>query len=34
VVDVFYVTDQTGRKIDDESRLEQIRARLLAAIES
>ena len=33
VVDVFYVTDQAGRKIDDESRLEQIRARLLAAIE-
>jgi [protein-PII] uridylyltransferase len=34
VVDVFYVTDQAGRKIDDESRLEQIRTRLLEAIES
>lgn len=34
VVDVFYVTDQAGCKIDDESRLEQIRTRLLDAIES
>ncbi len=34
VVDVFYVTDQAGRKIGDEWRLEQIRARLLEAIET
>ena len=34
VVDVFYVTDQrTGRKITDESRLAQIRQRLIEAIE-
>ncbi|HKD37739.1 MAG TPA: [protein-PII] uridylyltransferase [Pirellulales bacterium] len=33
VVDVFYVTDQAGRKIDDDSRLQQIRERLLAAID-
>jgi len=33
VVDVFYVTDSQGRKITDESRLQQITARLLAAIE-
>jgi [protein-PII] uridylyltransferase len=34
VVDVFYVTDQAGRKIADEERLEQIRTRLLEAIET
>jgi len=35
VVDVFYVSDQqTGRKIDDEVRLAEIRRRLLAAIEA
>jgi [protein-PII] uridylyltransferase len=34
VVDVFYVTDQAGRKIDDAPRLEEIRTRLLAAIEA
>ncbi len=34
VVDVFYVTDDAGRKIVDEVRLEQIRARLLEAIET
>ena len=34
VVDVFYVTDRAGRKIDDESRLELIRMRLLEAIET
>jgi [protein-PII] uridylyltransferase len=33
VVDVFYVTDQSGRKIADDSRLSQIQARVLAAIE-
>jgi [protein-PII] uridylyltransferase len=33
VVDVFYVTDQRGRKIDDERRLVEIRERSLAAIE-
>ena len=33
VVDVFYVTDATGRKIDSEARLENIHARLLKAIE-
>jgi [protein-PII] uridylyltransferase len=33
VVDVFYVTDRQGRKIDDEGRLQEIRARLLAAID-
>ncbi len=32
VVDVFYVTDQAGRKIEDEERLVQIRDRLLQAI--
>lgn len=34
VVDVFYVTDQEGRKIRDERRLAEIRERLLEAIES
>ena len=33
VVDVFYVTDQSGAKIHDEARLSEIRARLLAAVE-
>ncbi|MEQ8787132.1 MAG: [protein-PII] uridylyltransferase [Pirellulaceae bacterium] len=33
VVDVFYVTELSGRKIADESRLEEIRQSLLAAIE-
>jgi len=32
VVDVFYVTEQDGRKIHDEERLEQIRARLLSVV--
>jgi [protein-PII] uridylyltransferase len=32
VVDVFYVTDQGGQKVVDEERLEQIRARVLAAV--
>jgi [protein-PII] uridylyltransferase len=32
VVDVFYVTDQAGRRIEDEERLEQIRLQLLDAI--
>ena len=32
-VDVFYVTDQNGRKIVDEARLEHIRQQLLHAIE-
>jgi [protein-PII] uridylyltransferase len=35
VVDVFYVTDQlTGAKITDETRLNEIRRRLLQAIEA
>ncbi len=34
VVDVFYVTDQLGRKIEDEGRLQEISAKLLEAIES
>lgn len=34
VVDVFYVTDQHGHKIHDEHRLNEITARLLAAIET
>ncbi len=33
VVDVFYVTDQSGRKIVDERRLAEIRQRLLQALE-
>ncbi len=32
VVDVFYVTQQDGRKIEDESRLREIRRRLLEVI--
>lgn len=32
VVDVFYVTDQHGRKVEEESRLREIRTRLLDAI--
>ncbi|REK13082.1 MAG: [protein-PII] uridylyltransferase [Planctomycetota bacterium] len=34
VVDVFYVTDQAGRKLTDEARLSQITGRLLEAIDS
>ncbi len=34
VVDVFYVTDRHGAKIDDEPRLERIRGRLCEVIES
>ncbi len=34
VVDVFYVTDQHGDKINDDERLQQITARLLEAIDS
>jgi [protein-PII] uridylyltransferase len=34
VVDVFYVTDHRGRKIEDPQQLEQIRFRLLSAIEA
>jgi UTP:GlnB (protein PII) uridylyltransferase len=34
VVDVFYVTDQSGRKLEDETHLAEIRNRLLAVIES
>jgi len=33
VVDVFYVTDQEGRKIEDENRIEEIRECLLGAIQ-
>ncbi len=33
VVDVFYVTDQQDRKIQDERRLDEIRARLLEVVE-
>ena len=32
VVDVFYVVDQSGRKITDEDQLDRIRERLLNAI--
>ena len=34
VVDVFYVTDQENRKIKDDGRLEEIRRRLMEAVES
>ena len=34
VVDVFYVVDREGRKIEDDERLEEIRGQLTAAIES
>ncbi len=34
VVDVFYVTDASGRKITDERKLEEIRTQILAAVES
>lgn len=34
VVDVFYVTDENGKKIEDESRLESIRQGLIAAIDT
>jgi [protein-PII] uridylyltransferase len=34
VVDVFYVTDSSGRKISEEHRIQEIRDRLLAAIEA
>jgi [protein-PII] uridylyltransferase len=33
-VDVFYVTDLTGRKIDSDTRQESIRKRLVAVLES
>ena len=33
VVDVFYVTDQNDRKIEDDRRLEEIRQRVLEVIE-
>ena len=34
VVDVFYVTDQNGRKIEDTDRLDEIRSRVLEVIET
>lgn len=34
VVDVFYVTDQAGRKISDDEQLQHIRTRLLEAIDA
>jgi len=34
VVDVFYVSDQHGRKVRDEGRLQTIRSRLMEAIEA
>jgi [protein-PII] uridylyltransferase len=34
VVDVFYVTDRGGGKIEDESRLDEIRREMLALIEA
>ncbi len=34
VVDVFYVSDRQGRKIEDEGRLQEIRDKLLAAVEA
>ncbi len=34
VVDVFYVTDRESRKIEDETRLEEIRKRLLEIVET
>lgn len=34
VVDVFYVTDMQGRKVEDEGRIEAIRSRLLEEIEA
>lgn len=34
VVDVFYVSDQQGRKIEDEGRLQEIRDKLLVAVEA
>jgi [protein-PII] uridylyltransferase len=34
VVDVFYVTDEQGNKIDDEQRLEEVRRRLFEAVDA
>ena len=34
VVDVFYVTDQAGAKIQDEQRLNEIRQRLIEEIDT